>query len=147
MGSLWPPSRQEAEPPSSFTLPDGSTVSLQQLDERVTVVEPGIVMLNELQQGTRETLHQFGEIMREKANGFERYVHLVDLSNVAIPSAEYRETIVEWMKLQPCVHTCFVQPGFIVVRVALRFMIGRAGTSMSIHASLDEAVVAARTYL
>jgi hypothetical protein len=131
----------------TYALGDGTTISWQELRDRVKVVEPGIVKFLEPAAGSAAALAVIGELLQLEGKKFGNYVMVGDLTEANLPSAEYREVIVEWMKAQPCVHTCYVQPAGIVPRVALRFMMGRAGVAATVHKNMDEALTKARSFV
>ena len=127
---------------------DGSTTTLEELHERVALLEPGVVRILEIPAGIIETLQAMTDFATEMVKKFGKYVMVVDLSSgVRGPSAEYRAGIVNWMRSLLCVHSSYVQPGNVTARVALRFMIGRSGTRVSVHQTLAAALVKARTIL
>ena len=130
-----------------YVLGDGSTITVEEVRARVSVVEPGVVKFLEPPTGSAEVLELLGHFLQQDGKKFGRYVMVGDLTEANHPSAEYRETIVKWMRRQPCVHTCYVQPAGIVPRVALRFMMGRAGVSHTVHPDMEEALEVARQHL
>ena len=133
---------------NEVTLANGATTTREALRERVAVVEPGIVKFDEHPFGTVETLEVLGKVADELGADFDAYVLVLDLTNVRQdPSAEYRAGIVQWMRALECVHAAYVAPDSIIARVALRFMMGRSGSSVSVHKTVHEALKKARTML
>lgn len=126
---------------------DGSTITVGEIYDHVTSPERGIIHFREIMYGTAEALIWYGKKIDQLAADFDKCVLLVDLSDATHPSATYREAIVEWMKKQPSFHQCFVQPHGTVQRVALRFMLGRAGINVTVHKSVPAAIETAREKL
>ncbi len=86
--------------------------------------------------------------MVQEGQAFERVVYVVDISEAeALPTSEYRKSIIDWMKNAPYDHMCMVQSGFGVIRVAMRFVVARANASITVHKDMDEALRKARAML
>ena len=126
---------------------DGSRITLDEIYARVTVVEPGIIRFQEVKHATPESLRLFGEQIRERGGPFGTFVLIVDLSESTRPDPDFREVMVDWMREQPAFHQCFVRPKNNLQRVALRFMLGRSGISVTVHDELEEAIDCAREVL
>lgn len=134
--------------PKKLTFADGTITTRGALHEQVQLLEPGVVRIIEPVLGTVETLEVLGERADALGADFDTYVLVMDLTHVGKdPSADYRVGIVRWMRSLGCIHTCYVQPGNIIARVALRFMMSRARTSVSVHKTLSEALDRARSKL
>ena len=134
-------------PTDELVRKDGSRITLQEIFERVKVIEPGIIHFHEVGHATPEALAVFGEQIHHMSSDFDRFVLIVDLTDSTYPDSDYREVLVEWMRAQRCFHQCFVPPEGTAQRVTLRFMVDRAGISMTYHSNLEEAIEHAREAL
>lgn len=110
----------------------GGTHTVRELRDRVTMLEPSIVLMREIDKGTPETLAVLVAAIEELATELGAFGLVLDLSDaVGITTPEYRRCIpglFEGMyartdgrlKLISVVFT-----GSPIVRVATRFLMGR----------------------
>lgn len=88
-------------------------------------------------------------VAAETGEQFENYVMVVDLSEAKTrPKGRYLETIRGSLRdlLHPQ-HLAFVQPGSILLRSVMRFVITGVAEKSSVHRTIEEALAAARKAL
>ena len=104
------------------------------LRKRVSILEPGIVLLREAPNGTYETYSVLLERAKELGRGFDDYALVVDLSEATErPRGRYLE-LIRRSSDEP-VHVALTQPGGGLLRAALRFVIGGFSRRGSTHAA------------
>jgi hypothetical protein len=130
----------------------GERFTVRQLRERVSVLEPGVVLMEEINRGTPETLLVITAAIEELAADMDAYGIVLDLTDSeGSTTSEYRKFIPKHftelhtrsngrLKL---VAVAFV--GSQVARVASKFLIGRmTSVPMAIERDRDNAVRAVR---
>ena len=129
------------------------TVTVAELEERCTVVEPGIVLLREPPNNTLETY----EVLLERAfvlgKQFDRWAMVVDLTEVTErPKGRYLEFIRESSinhlgNPGHPLHLATTQPGSAFLRSVLGFVLGRMSRRTSVHPTREAAIGACRSAL
>lgn len=124
-------------------------VTRRELRERVSVIAPGVVLVRDHPTASASTWAFMAEVARETGGRFDRHVMVLDLSEARDrPKGKHQETIRQTLRdvLTP-EHIAVVQPGSMFLRAALKFHMSRNPQEFSIHASLEEALSAARDAL
>jgi len=131
----------------------GRAFTIRELRDRVTLAEPRVVLLREIEGGTTSTLGVFGEKVEELTKGLDAYSMVVDLGESAdvIPTPEYRRYIPDFFgELHgrsggALRHVAVVFHGNAAIRVALKFLSTRmVSMPISFHANRAVAFRAAR---
>jgi hypothetical protein len=116
--------------------------TVRQLHARITILEPRIVVWQEIPDGTVETLAIMGQRMEELGQGFDRFCLLVDLADAKRGSttAAYREAIPRYFnslkrrldgRLR---HIAVAFEHNLVARTVTQFLIGRmVDVPISVH--------------
>ena len=128
-------------------------MTVAEVAERVTLLEPRIVLMLEVPNGTEETFAILLERARELGADFDRWAMVVDLTQVIErPRGRYlemirRESIVKvGLPGQPIVMT-LIQPGSAFMRTVLGFVLGRMSSLVSVYPTREAAIAASRDAL
>lgn len=110
----------------------GATLTVRELRDRVTMLEPNIVLMREIDKGTPETLAVLVAAIEEIAAGLDAFGVVLDLSDAAgMTTPEYRRCIpglFEGMNARTEGRLKLISvvfKGSPILRVATRFLIGR----------------------
>ncbi len=127
---------------------DGTTTR-GELRQRVTVLAPGIVLIREYPKASAATWDFMARTAAAVGETYDVYVVVLDVSEAVVrPKGAYLETIRHTLSevLKPA-HIAFVQPGSMLLRSVLRFIANTIVRKSTVHASLEEALVMARSAL
>jgi hypothetical protein len=131
----------------------GRPFTVSSLHDRVTLVEPGVVELRELDTGSPEALVVFGDRIVELTRDLDAYSLLVNLADATgSMTTPYRQFIPGWFRnlhaggtLKHCAVAFFGHP---VARVVSRFLVARIlDVPCSVHGNREKALQAARQAL
>jgi hypothetical protein len=125
-----------------------------EIQSRIRVLEPGIILMHELEQSNAQTYGVFMATAVELAKPFERFALVNDIRDVGNPPrGDYYDAIIKAATTLG-VHWAIVMPGGPVVRTMVRFIMARllregtrAGITRSLHDSVEAGVAAARQAL
>ncbi len=121
-------------------------MTVRELYDRVEVLEPGIIMIREVQNGTGGTFGTMLERCLELAKPFERFAIVVDLTEVSVrPKALYLDEIRRAMEAG--VHLAVTRPDNAFLRVVAGFVLARFSAKTSSHDTREQAVAACREAL
>lgn len=131
-----------------------NNMTVRELRERVTAVEPSIVILEEVDgqtvEGAEITLGRITELVRDVGP----FAIIVDLQRVpSRPASDYRECMERWARTMPPFHTAYVLPPVgAITRMALRWVALRVlkvheDSTSSDHESIEDAVAKCREVL
>jgi hypothetical protein len=110
---------------------DGKTHTVRELRARVSLLEPRIIAMRELNSGAPATLDTMGEVIRELSEELNEYCIVVDLTEArGSITSEYRRYIPEFFdklyaRPQRLRHIGLVFHANPVVRVVTKFMVAR----------------------
>lgn len=122
------------------------TISVAELQARVEVLEPGIILLREVANGTGDTYRVMVDRVIELGAAFDEFAIVVDLTDVSVrPSGRYLEQIRRSMKAS--VHLAVTRPRSAFLRVVADFVIARFSNKTSSHDSIESAVATCRARL
>ena len=131
----------------------GEKYAVREVRERISLAEPRVVLLRELDGATIETLSIMGEAVAELTQGLDAYAILVDLSEATgMTTPDYRRFIPQFFtnlhQKGALKHVAVAFYGNAAVRIASKFLIARMmQVPFSIHANRASALQAARTAL
>ena len=130
------------------TLTDGSTVTVGELHARVSMLEPQIVLMREIEHCSVASLKCMGDAIEQAAAGVEAFGLILDLAETSGSStSEYRSFIPKHfgalharskgrLKLVAVVST-----SSLAARIATKFVVGRmAQIPFTVEATRDNAV-------
>ena len=133
---------------------DGKKFTVNELRERVSVLEPRILLMREVDAGTRATLDAMGEAVVDLTASLDVYGLVVDLSDArGTLTADYRRYIPEFfeqLRNRPVElrHIGLVFEANPVVRIATKFLVARmTAIPFSVHKSRALALEAVRAHL
>jgi hypothetical protein len=124
---------------------DGTTTR-GELDQRVSVLSPGIVLIRDYPTATAETWEHQARRGQALGSEFGRFVMVLDLSEAAgRPKGAHKEMIQRsYAEFLLPEHVAVVQPGSAIMRSVLRFIVSPIMKKVTVHPTLEEAVAAAR---
>src|SRR5262245_15776092 len=100
------------------------SVTVTEIEARCVVLEPGIVLMREVPNGTAETYDVLIRRCNQLGAEFERFVILVVLTDVTErPKGRYLASIRQSLR-GPAAHFAVTQPGSSFLRTVLRFVLG-----------------------
>ncbi|MCA9625778.1 MAG: hypothetical protein KC731_42440 [Myxococcales bacterium] len=122
-----------------------------ELRARVSVLEPGVVMVREIPEATADTFRFEMEVARELGRAFSEYVLIIDLAEATRPRPDVIEEIIEGNR-DVGVQWCVVQNTSRIMAAVTRFVLSklagsRIKTKTTVHTSLDDALNEARGVL
>ena len=121
-------------------------MTVAELEARCSVLEPGVVLLREVANGTAETYEVMTDRAIELGSQFGRFALVVDLEDVSVrPKAGYLEQIKRSMVVAE--HLAVTQPRSAFLRIVAGFVIARMSSKTSSHDSIAAATVACRRAL
>ncbi len=124
------------------------TLDREMVDSRISEPEPGIFVVRELRGGTSETWAQISNRVIELTASRDRWAMIIDLGEVqARPKGEYREAITVTLKNMSALHIAMVQPGNVLLRSVLRFIMSNITERSSVHKDVDSALEKTRGIL
>jgi hypothetical protein len=125
------------------------TISVEDLEARCAVIEPGIVLLREVPGNTSETYEVMIRRARVLGASFDQYALVVDLAEATErPKGRYMDLIREgFSRPDAPVHLATNQPGSAFLRTVAAFVLARTSRNTSTHPNLDEAIATARERL
>lgn len=125
------------------------TVTVEELEARCSIVEPGIVLLREMPHNTAETYETMSRRARALGAEFDRYALVIDLSEATErPKGRYMDIIrAQFAAADAPVHLATTLPGSGFMRTVAAFVLARASKNTSTHGTLDEAIATARAKL
>ena len=129
----------------------GGRITVRELRTRVTLSEPRVVLLRELDGATVETLTIMGKAIEELTRDLDGYSILIDLSEASgATTAEYRRFIPRFFtdlhQRGGLKHVAVAFYGNAAVRIASKFLIARMmSVPFSIHPNRAQALQAARS--
>ena len=137
------------------TTAGGVQMTVAELRARVSVVEPGVILMREIDQGTPETLAIMGNALKEAAREMDVYGIVLDLEDSSGNiSAEYRRFIPSyfdelWRASEGSFKLLAVAfSGNPVSRVVTKFLIGRMlDLPFTIEKDVEQATEAVRSRL
>lgn len=140
------------DPNTVLTTASGAKITVAELHARVSMPEPGVIVLREIDMGTPATLAAMGARIEELAAGLEAFGLVVDLSDsTGGTSTEYRRFLPEYFQGLSkradgrMKHIAVAFLGNPLARVVTRFVIGRIlGVPASIHKNAPLAIAAVR---
>jgi len=128
-------------------------MTVAELEARISLIEPSLVLMREVPNGTAETFEVLLARAAELGADFDRWTMVVDLSEVTErPRGRYlemirRESIGKIGKDGEPIYMAAVQPGSAFMRTVLSFVLGRMSTLVSVHATREGAIAACRDAL
>lgn len=143
------PSPDDDATPNGRVRTANGTISIEELEARCSVIEPGIVLLREVPYNTADTYEALSRRARALGASFERYALVIDLSEATErPKGRYMDLIrAQFAAADAPVHLATNQPGSAFLRTVAAFVLARASKNTSTHATLEEATAAARARL
>jgi hypothetical protein len=122
----------------------GGTITLADLRARCSVLEPGIVQMREIPNGSVDAFIFMVDHCYTLGAAFDRFAFVIDLAEATVrPSGKYLEEIWRGFR-RGAIHHAYIQPGSGFMRAVLRFVLGRAKANTSVHGTQAEAIAAAR---
>lgn len=133
----------------------GDSITVRELSERVSVIEPGIVLMREIEKPTPATLRCLFAAVNRLSADFERFGVVVDLlEGGGAASAEYRRFVPKCFSDVHAQHgerlklIAVASTGSLPNRVATKFVIGRmTQVPLALEKSREHAVAAVRKAL
>lgn len=136
---------KESDPNAPVPTTVGNT-TVGELQARVEVLEPGIILLREVANGTGDTYRVMVDRALELGATFDEFALVVDLTHVSVrPSGRYLEQIRRSMKAS--VHLAVTRPRSAFLRVVADFVIARFSNKTSSHDSIESAAATCRARL
>jgi hypothetical protein len=133
---------------------DGTKFTRAALRERVSVLEPRVLLMREVDAGTRATLDAMGEAIVELTENLGSYGLVVDLSEArGTLTADYRRYIPQFFeqlrtRSAELRHIGLVFEANPVVRIATKFLVARmTAIPFSVHKTRALALDAVRAHL
>lgn len=130
--------------------PDATTPERRAIEERVTVVEPGIVLMREISVQTPFSIDVMHDRAEALCEGWPRLAMVVDLRDARRPNAITRQALRRRIgRLAPrVVHTAFIV-GINRIMAAMAKLVGVSFgyRSVSLHDTVDDAIEEARRAL
>ena len=115
---------------------------------RVVEAERGVFVIRELNDGTVDTWLMMVGRLHELTAQVDRWAVILDLTEVpGRPKGEYREAISSSLQQFEAQHIAFVQPGNILLRSVLRFLVSNVTKRSSVHKDFEGALETARRRL
>jgi hypothetical protein len=132
--------------PERLVATSSGTITVAELEARVSLLEPALVSMREVADGTAETYEVMIARALELARPFGAFAMVVDLTEVTKrPRGRYLQMILH--SIEDPVHIAVVQPGNLFLRGVLRFILARMSNRTSVHATRDAATAVARAQL
>ena len=128
--------------------------SVEKLHDRVSVLEPGILLMREIADGDGTTLSTMLQRVEELATGLDRYGLVIDLDGAkGRISSDYRREVPRqitafWQRSDG--RLCVVAVTMLtnpVTRVVAKFIIGRIGVPIEITPDQEASVACVRERL
>jgi len=129
------------------------TMTVAELEARVALLEPRVVLMREVPHATAETFAVLIDRARELGSQFDRWVMIVDLSEVTErPRGHYlqmirRDVLSKVGPAGPIIYLSVVQPGNAFMRTILGFVLGRVSRHITVHGNREAALAACREAL
>ena len=123
------------------------TTTMAEIRTRVSVIEPGILRVVEVPDGSPESIRALGVVAKEVGSKFPRYAIVLDLTGVDAPNRAFRAAIVEWLVYLEAAHVAAIQAKSALARTAARFVMKRSGRPCSVHETEADALDMARAAL
>ncbi len=113
------------------------------------MLAPGIVLIRDYPHASAETWAFQAEVAAELGALYEPYVVVLDVSEAkGRPKGRHLETIRStWRDVLKPAYVAAVQPGSVLMRSVLRFILATLTRKCSVHATLEEALVVAKSAL
>ena len=126
--------------------PDASDEERQAIADRVTIIEEGIVRLQQVPVTSPFTVDILFDRLAELTADWDRFSLLLDLHATHRPSAETRARIrTRFTSLESkIVQTAVFFEANILMRLAVRFLLATAAFKVSLHKTEQEALNALR---
>jgi hypothetical protein len=132
--------------PSELIPTTTGTMTVAELQARCEVLEPGIILLREVANGTGDTYRVMVDRVLELGAAFDEFAIVADLTDVSVrPSGRYLEQIRRSMKAST--HLAVTRPRSAFLRVVADFVIARFSNKTSSHDSIESAVATCRSRL
>lgn len=137
-----------------LVLSDGKVITVQALIERVSILEPGMVLMREVDRATPDSLRVMTHEIERVAEDFDAWVLVLDLSDAkGSITAEYRKFIPKhfeelYNRSGKLRQVGVALAGNPIVRVISKFLIGRiTNVPYSMYKNIDVAVESMRVHL
>jgi hypothetical protein len=146
-----PPTLAATDPDRVLTTANGGRVTVAELRARARVLEPRVVIWQDLPRATPQTLAVIGGRVEELCSEFDRFGILVDLSDVrdGATTTEYRKAIPAFFnglgarsgnRLR---HVAVAFEGNLVARAVANFVVTRmVQVPISVHKNVELALAA-----
>ena len=127
---------------------DGTAYTMEQIHERVSTLDDGIVFIREVPNGTDELWKALAKRGEEVGRQFDSYCWIVDIRQVNVrPKGRYLEAVRATMEASGARRVICVVPAGSMMRTVAKFVVGFMIKKVTFAGSAEEALGLARKAL